>query len=183
MDNFDLKKYLSNNKLLNESNQDLINKEIERLGLSPENVEVIMKEGEEQLDEGIKDKIRDLKTAMAKTLLVCSIVGGAASCQKANPHVYKFSYSIEKTSEEAPQEYNGVILTPYSPQEQVGSFYELEDHKLSPSEIEAEEEELAAIEKAKASGKDYIITDYKLEYMGQSKKGDIATTNNTIPSN
>ena len=183
MDNFDLKKYLAENRLLKESNQDLINKEIARLGLDPKNVEVIMKEGEETLDEGLKDRITNLKSAMAKTLLVCSIVGGAASCQKSNPHVYKFSYNIEKTSEEAPQEYNGVILTPYSPQEQVGSFYELEDHKLTPEEMAKEEAELAAIEKAKASGKDYTITDYKLEYMGQSKRGDIATTNGSVPSN
>ena len=177
MDNFDLKKYLANNILLKESTQELINKEIERLGLSPDNVEVIMKEGEEQLDEGLKDKITNLKSAMAKTLLVCSIAGGVASCQKENPHVYKFSYNIEIVGEQKPQEYKGVMLQPYSPQERVGTFYELEDHKLSEPERQAMEEKLMAQEKARLTGKDYIMIDStaELTYMGPSKHGDIET--------
>lgn len=46
-------------------------------------------------------------------------------------------------------------------------------------------EKLYLQEKARLEGNnaDYTITDYKLEYMGQSKRGDIATTNGTIPSN
>ena len=179
-------RYLMSKGLISENNIPSIRKEIERLGLNPEDVEIIMKEGDELLDEALKDKITDLKTAMAKILLVCSIVGGAASCQKANSHVYKFSYEIEDNEpEEAPTQanYNGTITTPYEPQKQVGSWYELEDHKLSETERKAEEEKLAAQEKARLTGKDYTIKNYKLEYMGQSKRGDIATTNGSIPSN
>ena len=65
------------------------------------------------------------------------------------------------------------------------SWYELEDHKLSEAERKAEEEKLYLKEKCRLEGNnaDYTITDYKLEYIGQSKRGDIATTNGTIPSN
>jgi hypothetical protein len=65
----------------------------------------------------------------------------------------------------------------YNPQEQVGSWYILEKDKLSDAEIETMEDKLAADEKIELTGKDYTIIapTAELEYMGQSKRGDIET--------
>lgn len=66
----------------------------------------------------------------------------------------------------------------YNPQEQVGSWYFLEEDILPDAEREAKEDELAAQEEVSLTGKDYTITDeYTLDYIGPSKHGDIETTN------
>ena len=175
-------------KLLRENMNDAsgipseIQQELQRLGVNPNDAYVMI--DNDMQTEGLGDaakksfgRFKSYAQALAKPLIVCSVLAGAISCQKNNPYVYKFSYHIDKEIDSTQQtNHNGVILTPYSPQEQVGSWYELEDHKLSEQERQAMEEELAAQEKARITGKDYTITDYKLELVGQSKRGDIETT-------
>jgi len=163
-----------------------IQAEMERLNVDPNNAEVYInnKEIDLSMGEGLNDKIKDYKTAVAKIIVGCSVIAGAVSCQKSNPHVYKFSYAIENIVEPEtkpnPAGYEDVILTPYKPKEARGSWFELENHQLSPAEMEAEEDQLEAAEKARLTGKDYTIKDCKLEYMGQSKRGDIQTTNGNV---
>jgi len=163
-----------------------IQAEMKRLNVDPNNAEVYINNEEIDLSmgEGLIDRIKDFKTALAKIIVGCSVIAGAVSCQKSNPHVYKFSYAIENLVEPEtkpnPAGYEDAILTPYNPEGARGSWFELENHKLSPAEMEAEEDQLEATEKARLTGKNYTIKDCKLEYMGQSKRGDIQTTNGNV---
>ena len=192
-------RYLTSKGLINEDVNsdipDVIKLELDKLGVNPNEINLMIKEDMlgEDLIKGVGEKFKSYKDAVAKTLVVCAIVGGAASCQKKTPHVYKFSYGTEDVAEPtSPNQYatlatdDGGTMTmqPYAAKTR-GSWYELEDHKLSEAERKAEEEKLYLKEKGRLEGNnaDYTITDYKLEYMGQSKRGDIATTNGTIHSN
>ena len=223
-----IKKLLREN-IQNSSINQQISNELKKLGVTPNDAYIIIDNDmqTEGLGETIKktyDKFKTYSQAIAKPLIVCSVLAGVVSCQKNNPYVYKFSYHIDKkidytlkqdavvgnnlkldagqkfgimggivymNNSKLPQDLQQTMFDfinnnkdlftnnsqqQYKPQEQVGSWYELEDHKLPEEERESMEEQLAANEKTRLTGKDYIITDYKFELVGQSKHGDIETT-------
>ena len=222
-------------KLLRENISEMSNiplevqQELQKLGVNPKDVYVmidneIQNEGLGDVVKKSFDKFKTYAQAVAKPLIVCSILATGVACNKHQQYVYKFSYHIDKLvvytlkqdavvgnnlKLDAGQQFGimgGVVYMnnsklseniqktifdfindnqelftnnskqQYNPQEQVGSWYELEDHQLSEPEREVMEDELAAQEKVRITGKDYIMTDeYKLEYMGPSKRGDIET--------
>lgn len=129
-----VKKLLREN-LGNKNVQQQIQAELQRLGLDP-NTKVYMsgepiscsRETEGEINEGIKD-------AITKALVVCSLIAGAVSCQKADTEImYKYVYddagSIEYSNNNA-QKVRNTCLVPY-------------DHVLSPEEIKAEQDRLAS---------------------------------------
>jgi hypothetical protein len=209
-----------------------IDKQIQDLGYNRDDVNLMI--DNEMQNEGLGDvakkifnKFKTTTQAVAKPLIVCSVLAGGVSCTKNNPHVYKFSFNIDKLVTytlkqdvelgnnlklKAGQQFgimDGAVYNPknntklpehmqkeifdfiknkpdlftnnlnkqYNPQEQVGSWYILEKDKLSDAEIETMEDKLAADEKIELTGKDYTIIapTAELEYMGQSKRGDIET--------
>ena len=222
-------------KLLRENISEMSNlppeaqKELQRLGINPKDVNVII--DDEMQNEGLGDvakksfdKFKTYAQAVAKPLMVCGLLATGYACNKHQQYVYKFSYKIDKLVTytlkqdtvvdnnlklDAGQQFGimgGVVYMnnsklpdniqktmfdfikgnedlftndlqqQYNPKEQVGTWYELEDHQLSEPEREAMEDELAAQEKTRLTGKDYTMTDeYKFEYMGPSKRGDIET--------
>ena len=223
-------------KLLRENISEMSNiplevqQELQKLGVNPKDVYVmidneIQNEGLGDVVKKSFDKFKTYAQAVAKPLIVCSILATGVACNKHQQYVYKFSYHIDKLvvytlkqdavvgnnlKLDAGQQFGimgGVVYMnnsklseniqktifdfindnqelftnnskqQYNPQEQVGSWYELEDHQLSEPEREVMEDELAAQEKVRITGKDYTIIDStaKLEYMGPSKRGDIET--------
>ena len=130
-------------------------------------------------------------------LAAAGVAATTVSCQKVKPAVYKFSYGTEVVAETTstnqyttlPTDDGGTMtLQPYAAKTR-GSWYLVIDNKdLQPNGQLSEkdrlelEEKLYLQEKARLEGNNanYTITDYKLEYMGESKRGDIATTNGKI---
>ena len=129
-----IKKLLRENLDNKQNLQQQIQSELQRLGLDP-NTQVYMageviscsKEQEGQMNEGFND-------FMLKAFVVCSLIGGAVSCKKADNEVmYKYIYddagSLEYSKTHA-QKIRNTCLVPY-------------DHVLSPEEIKIEQDKLA----------------------------------------
>ena len=129
-----IKKLLRENLDNKQNIEQQIQSEIEKLGL-PSDTKVYIsgkivgcsKEVVGSMNEGLKDMI-------ANIAVVCSIIGGAVSCQKATPQImYKYVYDTEQSiqySQEKHIDERNTCLAPY-------------DHVLSPQELNDEQERLA----------------------------------------